>query len=459
MNGLVARIQSPNSTRFGSAAVPLLLNVAYVLLLVAVSPILLYRSIAHGKYRDGWGEKLFGRLPALDPPEHGQTRYWFHAVSVGEVLLLQSILPELRSREPDAEIVLTTTTSTGHAVARSKFPDVTVCYFPLDFTWAVRRALSRIRPTKVVLVELELWPSFLLAARRARVPVSLINGRLSEKSFRGYSRVSWLLSPLLQSFDLLAVQNETYARRFVQLGAVPERVHVTGSAKFDGVRSDRENAQTRQIREAFGLRDGELVFVAGSTQDPEEQIALDSWLELRGEFPKLRLILVPRHKERFGEVARLIDSYGLPLMRRSGSVAERDAVQASETPVLLLDTLGELSACWGLADYAFVGGSMGHRGGQNMIEPCAYGAAVCFGPNTRNFRDVVEALLTRDAAQVIRDGAELTSILRRWLNDAAAACQQGNVARDFVLSQSGASSRTVSLLSGEVSDALRARAA
>ncbi len=428
------------------SAVPVLLNLAYCLLLAAVSPVLLYRSLVHGKYRDGWGEKLLGNLPDLDRLSSGKERYWFHAVSVGEVLLLQSILPELRSRSPEAEIVLTTTTSTGHAVARKTFPDVTVCYFPLDFTWAVRRALSRIQPTKIVLVELELWPNFLKAARHRQISVSLINGRLSENSFRGYSRVRWLLQPVLECFDLIAVQNATYAQRFVELGARADRVHVTGSAKFDRVKTDRRNEHTVRLREAFGLKKNEPVFIAGSTQDPEEKIALGTWLELREEFPTLRLILVPRHKERFEETARLVESYGLPLLRRS-TLASGDAHSICDTPpVILLDTLGELSACWGLADFAFVGGSLGSRGGQNMIEPCGYGAAVCFGPNTRNFRDVVESLLARSAALVVEDQTSLSATIREWLADRQAAIVQGIAARDFVLSQAGASQQTIDLL-------------
>ena len=428
-----------------------LLNLAYGVLLAAVFPVLLYRSLVHGKYRDGWGEKLFGRLPELGNVVSGQDRYWFHAVSVGEVLLLQSILPELRSRSPEAEIVLTTTTTTGHAVARDKFPEFTVAYFPLDFSWAVRRAISRIQPTQIILVELELWPNFLKAAQQSGIPLSLINGRLSEKSFRGYSKIRWLLKPVLQSFHLLAVQNETYAERFLKLGARAESVHVTGSAKFDRINTDRRNEHTQQLGKAFGLRQSESVFIAGSTQDPEEAIALETWLELRDEFPELRLILVPRHKERFEETARLVESYGLPLLRRSAiDVEEVNSLSAGNAakPVILLDTLGELSACWGLADFAFVGGSMGNRGGQNMIEPCAYGAAVCFGPNTRNFRDVVLALLKRKAAKVVEDKSAFKALMRTWLNDRQSATEQGISAREFVLSQAGASQQTVDLLLG-----------
>jgi 3-deoxy-D-manno-octulosonic-acid transferase len=196
------------------------------------------------------------------------------------------------------------------------------------------------------------------------------------------------------------------------------------------------------------MEESEPVFIAGSTQGPEEKIALETWLELRDAYPELRLILVPRHKERFEEVARLVESYGVPLLRRSDVSDQAAKQQGLESPVILLDTLGELSACWGLADFAFVGGSMGNRGGQNMIEPCGYGAAVCFGPNTRNFRAVVNSLLTCDAARVVEDQAALTKQLRNWLTDRQSAIRQGIAAREFVVSQSGASERTINLLLG-----------
>lgn len=424
----------------------IILNLVYCILLLVVSPVLLYRRWRHGKYRDGWSQKFFGRLPVCQKPATGVERYWFHAVSVGEVLLLESILPELKSRLPNVELILSTTTSTGHAVARNKFPDVPVCYFPLDFSWAVKQALARIQPTRIILVELELWPNFAMTARRRGVPVSLINGRLSERSFRGYGWIRWLLRPVLQAFDLIAVQNQTYADRFVRLGAPSDRVHVTGSAKFDRVQTERRNPQTDLLRAAFGLDESEPVFMAGSTQDPEEKMAIDSWLELRHEFPELRLIIVPRHQERFEETARLVESCEIPLVRRSHLANADRRSPRSDRSVILLDTLGELSACWGLADFAYVGGSMGSRGGQNMIEPCAYGAAVCFGPDTRNFRDVVDSLIAIDAATVVESQRMLTDTLRQWLLDRGLAHRQGRAAREFVLTQTGASRRTVDLL-------------
>ena len=447
-----------------------LLNAVYALLLAVVSPLVVYRRITLGKYRGGWREKLFGGLTRQHPD---RPCLWFHAVSVGEVLQLQQVLDETSARFPEAELLITTTTGTGFDVAKSKYPQHTVSYFPLDFSWSVNRALAAIRPSLVVLVELELWPNFIFAVRQRGIPLALINGRIGEQSFKGYSRAKPLLRHVLSCFDVLAVQNDTYAERLRTLGAPADRVTVTGNIKFDGAESNRDNPRTNELRRAFGLAPHEQVFIAGSTQEPEETYALETWSALRNEFPSLRLILVPRHKERFEAVANLVLQRGLPLHRRSlvgwdkfassaGPPMARTgysqdggpALEASlsnptggQSPILLLDTLGELSACWGLADIAFVGGSLTNRGGQNMLEPGGYGAAVLFGPNTWNFRDITETLLSLNAARVVTGSAELTEAVRALLLNPAEARRMSQAAREFVASQRGATRHTVALLS------------
>jgi 3-deoxy-D-manno-octulosonic-acid transferase len=430
---------------------PWLLNFVYLALVAAAMPFLVYRRVRQGKYRAGWGEKLFGSVPELSPCGE---RVWFHAVSVGEVLLLRGLIAELRTRRSDVDVVLTTTTETGHDVARKQYPGVVVCYCPLDFSWAARRAIRRLKPTAIALAELELWPNLILAASKGGVRLAIVNGRLSEKSFDGYRRLRPLVAGLLRRFELIAVQSEEYAARFRALGAPADRVATTGSVKFDGAKTDRGNPQTLELRRAFGIADDEVVFIAGSTQHPEEELALETWRELVGEFPKLRLILVPRHRERFEEVAELVRRAGVPQVRRSQGSAECGVRSAEWSgngkPVLLLDTLGELGACWGLADVAFVGGSLTTRGGQNMIEPAAYGAAVLFGPNTRNFRDAVALLLSADAARVVPDGRELTAEVRRLLADRNARTVMGERARRAVAAHRGATARTVDLLLSQV---------
>lgn len=416
-----------------------LLNLSYLLLIVLISPLLLYRALATGKYRKGMLTKFLGRTPI----RQGQRPcVWFHAVSVGEVLLLRQVIARFRQRWPEWECVLSTTTDTGLDVARKSYGDLCVFYCPLDFSWATHRAMARIRPNLLVLAELELWPNLIAAARRAGCRVAVINGRLSARSHRGYRRLRPFLGGLLRRVDLWAVQTDEYAARFADLGVPHKRLHVTGSVKYDGATADRENAKSRELRRLLSVGSGDLLWIVGSTQAPEEQIALAIYRRLRQAVPHLRLVLVPRHKERFDEVAQLIAAAGCPLARRS----QLAVPLANREAVVLLDTLGELGALWGLADVAFVGGSLSTRGGQNMIEPAAYGKAITFGPNIWNFRETVDRLLEHRAAVPVADAGELERETLRLLRDPAARAELGARAQAFVQSQQGATERTMDLL-------------
>lgn len=481
-----------------------LLNIAYLAILTLASPWLLYAAIFKGKYREGFAEKFLGRVPrrrslgfhpgqssphARDGIPGYRPCIWLHAVSVGEVNLLAMLLGEIEGRRPDVECVISTTTMTGYALAKKKHAPRTVFYCPLDFSWAVKSALRRIRPDVLLLAELELWPNLIRMAKTQGVRVAVVNGRLSEKSFRGYSRIRTLVRSILEQIDVIAVQNDEYAGRFRALlgekgsgvffsdaenplssetppskKKTPDPVRVTGSLKFDGAQTDRQNPKTRELAALAGITDDDIVLLAGSTQEPEEGLALAAFAELKEEFPQLRLVLVPRHPDRFDEVAAMLDRSGLLWQRRStlvgtGSLAcTSDSRSESASPgtgwppvptgarILLVDTIGELGAWWGTAQIAYVGGSMGSRGGQNMIEPAAYGAVVAFGPNTWNFRDIVQMLLAADAAVVVADGGELTEFVRQCLQDPSRASELGEAARALVAGQLGATARTIDLV-------------
>lgn len=415
----------------------MLLNLVYLGLLLFVSPVLLYRRIILGKYRDGWSQKFLGLLP-----ENRSDRplVWIHAVSVGEVLQLRRLIEQFEKTHPQWQIMISTTTSTGYAVAQQHYDQqATIVYFPLDFSWSVKNAIKRTRPRLILLVELELWPNFIRTADSANIPLAIINGRLSAHSFRGYRRIRPLIASLLHRFAWIGVQNPEYAERFRQLGAPLKRIEITGSIKYDHLESNRGSAEVSAMRDDLGLDPSAPVMVVGSTQAPEERIGLSAYRILRAEYPELRLIVVPRHRERFEEVADLIRQSGFSLHRRSSGVA----AAAERDPVLLLDTLGELSACWGLSHIAFVGGSLTRRGGQNMMEPAAYGSAVLFGPHTQNFRDVVHLLLEKDAARVIRDETGMVTEVRRLLSNPVERRMMGNRAAALVASQQGALLRTM----------------
>lgn len=420
------------------------LNLIYAALLTLLSPVILWRMIRHGRYRRGIRQKLFGQLPFT--PD-GRPVAWFHAVSVGEIVQLQKIVDEFRRQTGDGWlVVVSTSTDTGYDLAKQRFPGCQLVWFPLDFSWAVRRALQTVQPRLLVLVELELWPGLLMECTRQRVPVAIVNARLSERSFRRYLRADWFLRPIFSRIALVASQSQSCAERLRMLGVPAERMQITGSVKFDGVACHPEHPPTQLLRSLFRIDPQAPVLMAGSTQAPEERMILDAWQQLRRLHPTLQLILVPRHRERFEEVAELVRSAGFPLLRRSAIPEGRSELQSGYDCVRLLDTIGELGACWGLADIAFVGGSFGSRGGQNMIEPAAWGAAVTFGPNTWNFRDVVQIFREADACRQLQTASELLPLLQHWLDQPLERQRLGTAAAAVVRAQQGAVGATVRLL-------------
>jgi 3-deoxy-D-manno-octulosonic-acid transferase len=434
---------------------PWLLNAVYLFALVLLSPWLLWRAIRTGRYRRGLKEKLFGLSRPL-VLSSARPVVWFHGVSVGEVHLLRQVVAACRKRYPDWQCVISSTTDTGLAEAQRCFPDLPVFAFPFDFSWAVAMTLWQVAPSLVVLAECELWPNFLHAARRHGVPVAVINGRMSPRSFRRYRTLGPLSRWLMRHLDLMAVQTDQYASNARALGLPAECVRVTGSVKYDGARTDRANPQTLALRQLFGLTADDIVWVAGSTQAPEEEIALRIFASVRVSHPRLRLFLVPRQPDRFDVVARLLERSGVSFLRRS-QITSSPPRHLTAPPIVLVDTMGELGALWGLADVAFVGGSLdGRRGGQNMIEPAAYGAAVVFGPHVWNFRDPAARLVDAGGAVQVRDAAALDVEVRRLLASPCDRAAMGAAGRQLVLQQQGATDKTVQLL-GELLECRRLR--
>jgi 3-deoxy-D-manno-octulosonic-acid transferase len=329
------------------------LNLLFGAALTLLLPWLVYRSLRTGRYRQHLRDKLLG--PEQPLTDCTRPVAWFHGVSVGEVHLLRQVVRAFRERHPDWQVVVSSTTDTGLAEAQKHFADLVVLPYPFDFSWACRRAIRAVSPRLIVLAESELWPNFLKAANRAGVPVVVVNGRMSPRTYRRNARAAGLARRLL--FDRVTafgMQSESYAGHLRALGVAIDRVHVTGNVKYDGVLLDRDNSKTRDLRNLLGLGPSDRVWVAGSTHDPEERIVLAAYGRLRRQFPALRLVLIPRAPERFDEVARLVKAAALPCVRRSqlpvNMTVPRDGV-------ILIDTLGELGAVWGLATIGFTGGA------------------------------------------------------------------------------------------------------
>ena len=451
-------------------------NLCYAVALTVACPWILYRFLVLKKYRGGWAAKMLGLMPELPerhPIDIETKRIWLHAVSVGEVNLLKPLIRQIEEKHPQWQCVISSTSSTGFAVAQKLFADrYEVFYAPMDFSWAVRTTLKRLKPDLLVLAEQELWPNLIMYCNAFGVKLALVNGRFSDGGFSRYFKIRSIWRFIMRRLDLVCVQSDTYANWSRQLGAKPEAVHVTGSLKFDNAQTDRNNPATQSLRQLAGIASDEIVFLAGSTQEPEEELAVETWLALRESHPKLRLILVPRHPERFGIVAEMLnrrvgDSPNC-WSRRSELQPAFQSTTCKLVPDLalayascsdltcseendlckpiLVDTVGELGAWWGTVHIAFVGGSMGTRGGQNMLEPAAYGAAVSFGPKTKNFRDIVSLMLADDAAIVVQDGGELTAFVKKCLDEPEFAETLGHRAQHLVQQHFGATAKTVTLL-------------
>jgi 3-deoxy-D-manno-octulosonic-acid transferase len=423
------------------------LNLLYSLALTLLSPLILFRVIRHGRYRRGITEKLFGLSHKRGRQLIGeqQETIWLHAVSVGEVNLLPELARQLAVRSPHAAIVISSTTDTGYDLAVKNFGRERVFFCPLDFTWAVRRTLQNLRCRQLVLAELELWPNLIAAAAKLDCPVTVINGRLSERSAGRYQKFARFIRPTFARLTAVGCQDLVTAKRFVDCGVDSSRTRVTGSLKFDNAPRSRDTRQVAERINWAGVDAWHRVWCFGSTQAGEETLAMNVYHRLRQQHPELRLILVPRHPERFNQVAELITEAGDRVLRRSRDDSQYDE-QWDSDEVILVDTIGELRHWWGVAHIATVGGSFGDRGGQNMLEPAGYGCAVSFGPNTKNFETIANQLIEGGGAIRVADEMELEAFVKRCLEDIPAADELGRTAQHIVDGHRGAYDRTIELL-------------
>jgi 3-deoxy-D-manno-octulosonic-acid transferase len=421
----------------------------YQLMLVLAWPWVQLRLRWRARREPAYGERTaerFGRVPPHIPPGS----LWFHAVSAGEAIAAAPLIDRLAAAYPDVSILVTTMTPTGAAQVRDRLAGrVHHCYAPYDFPWAVRRFYDRVQPRLLVLVETELWPNLLREATARQVPALLINARLSERSARGYRRLGGLARRMLESLRWIVCQYPDHARRFEQLGAPPERVFTYGSVKFDLDLPDDHCARVRELAARWELS-GAPVWIAGSTHEGEEAIALAAHRSLLSARPDARLILVPRHPARADAVASLCRRENLTVARQS-----RPAPADAQAQVLLGDTMGDLLYLYGLADVAFVGGSLVDVGGHNPIEPAACGKPILIGPRTRNFTDVIAPFQSAGCLEVVADAGELVDALQRLVADPARCAALGERARAVVTAHRGATARLDALLRGEITAALR----
>jgi len=424
-----------------------LYNILFTFLFVLSSPYYFWRMRRRGNWLDGFTQR-FGRYDTnLKQALTNRHVIWLHAVSVGEVNLCTQLIRSLEPRLPNAKIVVSTTTTTGMAELRKKLPGhVSKVYYPIDRRKFVSRAIATIKPEAIVLVEAEIWPNFIWRAQTQKIPLFLVNARLSERSFRGYKRFGFFSRPLFASFTGVGAQNEVDAARLRELGCPAEAVRVVGSLKFDAATIDeRRRLDVPAMLRQLGVRTGAPLLVGGSTHAGEEGILADIYLRLRARFPDLFLVLVPRHFERSREVGRELEARGVRFAYRSELTAKARH-DDSKLDCLLVNTTGELKYFYEQAAVIFVGKSLTAEGGQNPIEPGALGKAMVFGPNMQNFADVVQSFVTQDTAVQVRDAAELESAVAQLLSDAARREQLGRNASKVVGENLGAIQRTTDMI-------------
>jgi 3-deoxy-D-manno-octulosonic-acid transferase len=416
----------------------LLYSVLLALAMLLSLPYWLYQILRHGKYGAGFVERagtVPARLLAAAGPQARRV-IWVHAVSVGEVLAVSGLIQQMRRRFPDHRVVVSTTTDTGQKLARQRFSDENVFYFPMDFAFAIRPYLRALRPELVVLAETEFWPNFLRLAHESGARIAIVNARISDRSWPRYRRFRWALRRMLAHVDLFLAQTPEDGKRLQSIGADAGGVRVTGNLKFDVILSSPPPI-VAAVRQSLAAQGAGPVLVCGSTVEGEEPLLLKAFENLRVEHPGAVMILAPRHPERFDEVAILLQQLGIQSVRRS-----RWQGEALAGGVLLVDSIGELSALYALADVAFVGGSLVPRGGHNILEPAQHGVAIVVGNHTENFRDIVWLFQSRDAVRIV-GVAELPLTLMHLLANVAERRALGRRAQETLQSQTGATARTL----------------
>ena len=413
----------------------------FLVFAIGYLPYLVLKSKAH----EDFGQR-FGFLPEGLKRAGRERPIWIHAVSVGEVMTAKNLIKRLCEAHPEIKVVISTTTKTGQHIARKSLPEkVEKFYFPLDFSFTVRKALDVVRPSVVAIMETEIWPNLILELSKRKIPVCIINGRLSERSSKGYKRIKFIFKNILGKIDMFCMQSEADAGRIKEIGAPLERVHVTGNMKFDINPAAPSPSGFALKRQELGIELDALFLIAASTHKGEEKIILDSYSKLKKSFPGLELLIAPRHIDRSRDIANMIKEKGLGV----SFVSELESGKKRKPgagDILILDTIGELVKFFNLSDIVFMGGSLIKRGGHNLVEPAVFGKAILFGTHMFNFRRMRDVFLNEKAAVCVKDENELTETLSALLGDRSKRDALGNKARSLLDKNSGATEKNLNVL-------------
>lgn len=418
-----------------------LYNLLFPLALLLILPRYLARMFRRGDYRRDFGQRFARYSTELERRFASGSWIWVHAVSVGELLIALKLIDALHRRRPDWKFVVSSTTSTAHALAMERRQDWWVpVYTPVDFAPVVRRALERVRPQAIVLTESEMWPNFVWQASDRKIPVLLVNARVSPRSARRYRKFAPVLRSITRNLRAVGLQEKEHAELWEHLGVDAGRLHVTGSVKYDPTADNGPGRDFRPVLDAFAIPRGEPLLLGGSTHEGEEDILADALLMLRRDFPAARLLIAPRHVERAGEIISRLTAKNLRVARRT---AQPDGMAPD---VLLLDTTGELRDWYFCADAVFIGKSLTGSGGQNPVEAILAGCPVLFGPHMENFASLRDALVSTGGAIEVRDAETLAGeTTKLWQAPQEAERVKAN-ATQALLAHRGATDRTAVLV-------------
>ncbi len=416
-----------------------------ILILLGILPVYLLSPKKIAKYRQSLKPRLgiiSDQLRQVLIANQGKW-LWLHAVSVGEVNAVIPLVRRIKEKHPDLPILVSTVTETGQQLAIKRLEAVTgaIIYFPLDFSWIAGRIINLVQPRLFVMAETEIWPNFLHQLRLHNIPAVIINGRISAKSFHGYCKIIPFIRRVLADIAFFSMRTQEDAERILALRADPKQVNVTGNIKFDGLLRPPEESERVRMLTALGIPENAPVLVAGSTHSGEEKPLLHAYRKLLANFANLRLIIVPRHLDRLGEIERLISQAGFKFIRKSN-------INGKNPPktVIIVDSIGELAMLYGISSLAFVGGSFVPKGGQNILEPAALGKPVLFGPHMDNFQEERYLILSAQAGIQVADADELADHAARLLADPQLAGQLGNNALNMVEQNRGATARTIGII-------------